>query len=146
MNEFELIDTWFGDRNCHRQQSTNRGDVLLGIGDDAALIELPPDHDLVTASACLIPAQYGADAQSEFLARQCTEQALQALQKLQATPAWAVLCLCLEETDMDWLQQFSSSLKESLQHRQIQLIGGDTTRGPSQITLFLSGHRPRQGR
>ena len=143
MNEFELISTWFDGH------STARADVHLGVGDDAALIALNADQELVTASACTMATGETTDAgnhatltlKPEEIASRCYDEALQALLAQQATPAWAVLCLCLEQVDSDWLQRFATRLHTCLCSHQIQLIGGDTTRGPTHVTLFLSGYR-----
>ena len=134
MNEFELIGTWFTNHNIARS------DVHLGIGDDAALITLGRNQELVTASACSVAAHSDTPEQ---IASQCYDQALEALLKQQATPAWAVLCLCLEQVDPDWLHCFSTRLYDCLRSHSVQLIGGDTTHGPTQATLFLSGYRSR---
>jgi len=148
MNEFELISTWFDGRG------TVRADVRLAVGDDAALIALDEDQELITTSACT-PANgetNGAVNQAphtlapEEMACRCYEQALDALLAQQATPAWAILCLTLTHVDPDWLERFATRLHTCLSGHQVQLIGGDTTRGPTAVTLFLSGYRVRQKR
>lgn len=137
MNEFELIATWF-DRPDH-----SREDVRLGMGDDGALLVLAPGQELVTASACISAVDPSSAQEADQIASRCYAQAESGLVKQQATPAWAILCLSLEQANRDWLQRFSATLRCCLQRRQVQLIGGDTTRGPTTVTLFLSGTRSR---
>ncbi len=145
VHEFELINTWFAD------QSAARADVHLGIGDDAALILLGDDQELITACACAMAVGAAherstapgptAIAEPEQVAASCYDEAREALLAQHATPAWAVLCLSLEQADCDWLERFSSCLHACMRRHEVQLIGGDTTRGPTQATLFLSGYR-----
>ncbi len=145
MHEFEVINTWFAD------QSAARADVHLGIGDDAALILLGEDQELITVSACAMAVGAAherssapgpvAIAEPEHVATCCYNEARELLLAQQATPAWAVLCLSLEQVDCDWLERFSNRLHACMRRHEVQLIGGDTTRGPTQATLFLSGYR-----
>ena len=37
-----------------RARAAGRGDVLLGIGDDAALLQVPPGHELALSTDTLI--------------------------------------------------------------------------------------------
>jgi len=134
MKEFELIATWFKDSSC------NRSDVHLGVGDDAALISLDNDQELITASAS---EPYQTCATPEQMANNCYHNALESLLKQRATPAWAMLCLCLGEVESAWIGGFASELFKCMQVDDVQLIGGDTTAGPTQATLFLSGYRLR---
>ncbi len=134
MKEFELIATWFKD------SSQNRSDVYLGVGDDAALIGLDKDHELVTASACETSQTCTTPEQ---MANKCYHNALESLLKQHATPAWGMLCLCLGDVEPDWIQRFANDLYNCMRVDDVQLIGGDTTAGPTQATLFLSGHRLR---
>ncbi len=59
-----------------------------------------------------------------------------------ADPAWVSLALTLPEVNADWLQSFSDSLFEQLNYYGMQLIGGDTTRGPLSMTLTIQGLVP----
>ncbi|NJD00569.1 thiamine-phosphate kinase, partial [Candidatus Erwinia dacicola] len=62
-----------------------------------------------------------------------------------ADPAWLTLALTLPEINEPWLKDFSDSLFELLDYYDMQLIGGDTTRGPLSMTLGIHGLVP-QGR
>ncbi|EEP93716.1 Thiamine-monophosphate kinase (Thiamine-phosphate kinase) [Yersinia aldovae ATCC 35236] len=59
-----------------------------------------------------------------------------------AAPAWLSLALTLPNVNEDWLQSFSDSLFEQLNYYGMQLIGGDTTRGPLSLTLTIQGLVP----
>lgn len=59
-----------------------------------------------------------------------------------AEPAWLTLALTLPEVDEVWLEAFSDSLFVQLDYYDMQLIGGDTTRGPLSMTLGIHGFVP----
>jgi thiamine-monophosphate kinase len=59
-----------------------------------------------------------------------------------AEPAWLTLALTLPEADEAWLEAFSDSLFVQLNYYDMQLIGGDTTRGPLSMTLGIHGYVP----
>ncbi len=59
-----------------------------------------------------------------------------------ADPAWVSLAITLPCVDCDWLQSFSDSLFEQLNYYGMQLIGGDTTRGPMSLTYTVHGLVP----
>ena len=61
------------------------------------------------------------------------------LAAMAATPAWFLVSLSLPDYDETWLDEFSSSLKEIAQTFQLELIGGDTCRGPLSITIQITG-------
>src|SRR5699024_9727958 len=60
-----------------------------------------------------------------------------------AEPAWATLALTLPEADKIWLAQFAQGLSELAASHGVQLVGGDTTRGPLTITMQLHGFVPQ---
>lgn len=59
-----------------------------------------------------------------------------------ADPAWLTLALTLPDVDEAWLESFSDSLFDLLNYYDMQLIGGDTTRGPLSMTLGIHGFVP----
>lgn len=59
-----------------------------------------------------------------------------------AEPAWATLSLTLPTVDSDWLSSFSDGLFALLSRHAVQLIGGDTCRGPLSITVQAHGFVP----
>ena len=127
LGEFDVIARYFAGLGARR------GDVRLGIGDDAAVVEapgVPLATALVTVIAPGPPRAAGAGA-VDALAR--------ALVAAGAEPAWATLALTLSEIDPDWLAAFSTGLGERLEAHGMALIGGDTTRGPLAFTLVAHG-------
>ena len=67
---------------------------------------------------------------------------LSELAAMGADPAWLTLALTLPDVDEAWLESFSDSLFDLLNYYDMQLIGGDTTRGPLSMTLGIHGFVP----
>lgn len=134
VGEFELIDRYF------RRPLPARDDVLVGIGDDGALLRVADGHTIVTAVVTL-----GSDAwdarrgDASALGREAMAVAMQRLAATGARPAWATLALTLPEADECWLAAFSDALFAIAAPLGVALIGGDTTRGPFTVTVVGHG-------
>ncbi len=138
LSEFALIERYFSSGTARRE------DVLVGIGDDAALLQLPPDHSVVSAIRTLVEnVHFGRGANAQFLGHRVLASALSRLAAVAATPAWVTLSLTLPEADEAWLMQFSTGLAKLARRYQLQLVGGDTVRGPLSITVVASGLVPK---
>ena len=132
--EFDLIDRYF------RRALPARDDVLVGIGDDGAVLELPHGRTLLTAMATLgADAWKACDGDPARLARDAMAAPLASLAAAGAEPAWATLALTLPEVDEAWLAAFSDALFAEALPASVALVGGDTTRGPFTVTLVAHG-------
>ncbi|MGV8924920.1 MAG: thiamine-phosphate kinase [Ewingella sp.] len=135
--EFDLIARYF---NRYR---TTRRDVQLGIGDDCALLTVAEKQLLAVSTDTLVEGIHflktidPADLGYKALAVNLSD-----LAAMGADPAWVSLALTLPEVNTDWLEAFSDSLFEQLNYYGMQLIGGDTTRGPLSMTLTIQGLIP----
>lgn len=135
--EFDIIARYF-----NRQQQ-NRHDVNIGIGDDCALITIPERQQLAITTDTLVAGIHFLDSISpEDLAYKSLAVNLSDLAAMGADPAWVSLALTLPQINEDWLARFSSSLFEQLNYYEMQLIGGDTTRGPMSLTYTAHGLIP----
>ncbi|EQC01368.1 thiamine-phosphate kinase [Photorhabdus temperata] len=135
--EFDLIARYFD------RQTTNRRDVNLGIGDDCALMMLADKQQLAVSTDTLVSGvHFLPDISPEDLAYKSLAVNLSDLAAVGADPAWLSLALTLPEIDECWLSGFSDSLFEQLRYYGMQLIGGDTTRGPMSLTLTIHGLVP----
>lgn len=134
--EFELIERI-------RRRVAMRADVVLGIGDDAALLRVPPGHELVVSTDTLNagvhfpPETAPADIGWKALAVNLSD-----LAAMGATPAWFSLSLSLPAPDSPWLDAFLDGLFELADRHLLGLIGGDTTRGPLSISITALGLVP----
>ena len=137
VSEFELIRRYFESRRA------TRSDVVLGIGDDAALLSPPEGMTLVTTVDMLLSGRhFTADADPVALGHKALAVNLSDLAAMAATPAWATLALALPAVDEPWLDGFCQGLFELADRFGVQLIGGDTTRGPLTICIQASGFVP----
>lgn len=137
MSEFSLIDRYFS------QATHLRTDVIAGIGDDAAILQLADGQQLVAATDTLVagvhfPEQTPADA----IGHKALAVNLSDLAAMGATPAWALLALTLPGEDPQWLAGFVEGFSGLAQQFDLSLVGGDTTRGPLTITVQLLGYLP----
>ncbi|MEJ0039042.1 MAG: thiamine-phosphate kinase [Gammaproteobacteria bacterium] len=138
LGEFELIDRFF--RNCGAQ----RADVALGIGDDAALLESPPDMQLVAAiDTMVLGNHFLAHFPPESIGHRALAVNLSDLAAMGAKPAWALLALTLTKAEPAWLEGFARGFSALARKHDVALVGGDTTSGPLCISVQLLGHAPR---
>jgi len=141
LGEFELIRRFF-----LRRQSARGGQsgVILGIGDDAAVLAVPPDAELVAAVDTIVAGRHfpeGTDARS--IGHRALAVNLSDFAAMGATPAWATLALTVPGVDPVWLERFSAGLLDLADGHGVELVGGDTTRGPLTVSVQVLGHVPR---
>ena len=136
--EFDLIRRFF-----LRPRPVQSG-VILGIGDDAAVLTLPADAQLVAAVDTIVAGRHfppGTDARS--IGHRALAVNLSDLAAMGATPAWATLALTIPSVDVDWLERFSAGFLDLAEAHGVALVGGDTTRGPLTVSVQILGHLPR---
>lgn len=138
MDEFELI------RHFFTQQSVTRADVRVGIGDDAAVLDVPPDRELVATVDTLVEGvHFPADLPADAVGHRALAVNLSDLAAMGAEPAWALLALTLPQADERWLGGFSRGLFALAKRHDVVLVGGNTAKGPLNITITLHGTVPR---
>ncbi len=138
MNEFSVINEFFANG------TRNRDDVILGVGDDCALLRVPPAHELAVSIDTLVAGvHFTVKMDPTALGYKALAVGLSDLAAIGAQPAWATLALTLPEIKRSWLTRFSRGLSELAADYDVQLIGGDTTRGPLTITLQVHGFVPQ---
>ena len=133
MNEFELIQNYFNWR-------INDPDVELGVGDDAAILNIDPGYQLVTSTDTFSEGvHFFKDASASDIAFKSLVANLSDIAAMGATPKCFTLALTLPKLDQNWLRNFSESLKNTAEFFKVSLIGGDTTRGPLNISITIMG-------
>ena len=133
MNEFDLIQSYFN-------WEVTDPSVELGVGDDAALFNLNPGHQLVTSTDTLVEGvHFFKDDSPIDIAYKSLAVNLSDMAAMGATAKCYTLSLTIPELDKEWLKDFSSSLKESSKLFHVHLIGGDTTKGPLNISINMMG-------
>lgn len=137
VSEFALIHRYF------ERDSPARPDVALGIGDDCALLRVPPGESLaVTVDMLVAGVHFFADADPEGVGYKSLAVNLSDLASMGALPAWATLAIALPEPTESWLEGFCRGFFSLAERFQVQLVGGDTTRGPLTISIQAHGFVP----
>ena len=141
MGEFELIRRFFVRPDAARPAQNG---VILGIGDDAALLELPKDTELVAAVDTIVAGRhFPDDCDARSIGHRALAVNLSDMAAMGATPAWATLALTVPCVDADWLLRLSAGLLDLADANGVALVGGDTTRGPLTLSVQILGHVPK---
>jgi thiamine-monophosphate kinase len=133
-SEFELIRRFF----THAAPS-----AVLGVGDDAALVRARRGCDLAVSTDMLVAGRHffpGADP--ALLGHKALAVNLSDMAAMGATPRWATLSLALPRADPRWLRAFSQGFMRLARRHGVDLVGGDTTRGPLNICVQIMGEVP----
>ncbi len=139
MDEFALIRRYFQPLQ-QRQKGACDGSVSVGIGDDCAVLNVPEGQQLVVSIDTLVEGtHFLVDTPPEQLAWRLLGASVSDLAAMGATPSWLTLALTLPHADEAWVSAFSAALSEATQLYSIQLVGGDTTRGPLTLTAQVHG-------
>jgi len=134
VDEFELIQKFFADLTPKRK------DVTLGVGDDAAIVQVPPGHELVMSTDTLVERHHFYEDVAPFdLGWKSLAVSLSDLAAMGAIPQWCLLNATLAEANAGWLKDFARGFRELASQHQVALIGGDTTHGPPSITTTALG-------
>jgi thiamine-monophosphate kinase len=137
LTESTLIERYF--RACGAQ----RTDVTLGIGDDAALLRVPPGSELVATTDTLVAGvHFPPRSPPAAIGHRALAVNLSDLAAMGARPAWALLALTLPEAKESWLEEFAAGLGALAREHRVALVGGDTTQGPLCVTVQVLGLVP----
>jgi thiamine-monophosphate kinase len=123
-----------------RDRVATRADVILGIGDDAALLSVPPGKLLVVATDTLnVDVHFPADTAAADVGWKALAVNLSDLAAMGAQPAWCTLSLSLPHADEAWVDGFLDGFLALARQHGVALVGGDTTRGPLSICVTVQG-------
>lgn len=137
-SESELIERHF------RDLGAARSDVALGVGDDAALVQVPASAQLVLTTDTLVEGVHflpGAPAHS--LGFRALAVNLSDIAAMGASPSWALLSLNLPAVEDSWLRQFAAGFGALARQHGVALVGGNLSRGALSITVQLAGLVPQ---
>lgn len=127
VDEFELIRRYF-------QRQMQSPEIITGIGDDGAVVRPPPGKELVTVIDTLVAGTHfpvamdAADIGYRVVAVNLSDMAA-----MGARPRWMTLALTLVDAEASWLERFADGLHEAASEWDVQLVGGDTTRGDNLV-------------
>ncbi|CAG4884378.1 thiamin-monophosphate kinase [Georgfuchsia toluolica] len=137
-SEFDLIERYF---------KRTAPSALLGVGDDAAIIEPATGMQLLMSTDMLVAGtHFLPDAEPEALGWKTLAVNVSDLAAMGATPRWTLLALALpkvaNEADEAWIAAFARGFFACADAFGIELIGGDTTRGPLNFCVTILGEAP----
>ena len=137
LNEFEVIQRFFDRRD------QVAGGVVLGIGDDAAIVRPESGKDVIVATDILNAGiHFPESTDANAIAYKALAVNLSDLAAMGATPSWFTMTLSLPEVDENWLVDFSRGLFQLADEFSIALVGGDTVRGPLSVGIQVMGQVP----
>ena len=135
-SEFDIIRRYFS-------SGEKRDDVVVGVGDDAAVLAVPENYELVQSMDTLVAGiHFPLETPPEDIACKALAVNLSDMAAMGAEPAWFTLAITLPDDDESWLEAFSESLASMAKEFHVQLVGGDTTNGPLCISITINGFVP----
>lgn len=137
MTEFQLIDQFFA------KHVSKRTDVVLGIGDDCAILQPPADQQLVmTTDTFIEEIHFPKKTDPHAIGYKSLAISLSDIAAMGAEPAWALLSLTLPKADEKWLAEFCRGFYYLIDKYSLALTGGNTAHGPLSITTQVTGFIP----
>lgn len=134
MSEFSLIKRYF---------TRATPSAILGVGDDAALLRIAGGMELAVSTDMLVSGtHFFADADPYLLGWKTLAVNISDMAAMGAQPRWATLALSLPGEDDAWLERFSAGFFSLADQYNVELIGGDTTRGPLNLSVTIMGEVP----
>ncbi len=136
MSEFDLIRRYF---------TRPTPNTVLGVGDDAALLQPTPGSVLAVSTDMLVSGtHFFPDADPFLLGHKTLAVNLSDLAAMGAQPRWATLSIAMPGADEPWLERFSAGFFALAEQHGVDLVGGDTTRGPLNLCVTIFGEVPAQ--
>lgn len=136
--EFELIRRYFTPA-----PASLPAHVVVGVGDDCALLRLPSGCDMaISVDTQVCGVHFPEDADPALVASRALRCAASDLAAMGAEPLGFTLALTLPVADEGWLQAFAGGLQQAAGQLQCPLIGGDTTKGPLTVSVQVHGSLP----
>ncbi|MBF0370992.1 MAG: thiamine-phosphate kinase [Magnetococcales bacterium] len=121
--------------------------VTLGIGDDAAIVDIPPGQELLTTTDTLVEGiHFRADCDPYLLGQKSLRVNLSDIAAMGGEPLWYLLSFSAgAQTKLHWVEAFARGLGDAGEAFGLTLIGGDTvgSRGGISLTITLMGLVPK---
>ena len=132
--EFNLINEFF-------KLPTTQTD--LSVGDDAALISIANGMQLAISADMLVAGtHFFADCDAYKLGWKSLAVNISDMAAMGAQAKWATLAIALPAINAAWLSRFSAGFFACAKQFNVDLIGGDTTRGSLTISVQIMGEVP----
>jgi thiamine-monophosphate kinase len=117
--------------------------AVLGVGDDAALLRPARGMELAVSADMLVAGRhFYRDADPAGLGHKSLAVNLSDMAAMGAKPRWVLLSLALPAIDERWIARFARGFMRLARVYGVDLVGGDTTRGPLTISVQIIGEVP----
>ncbi len=137
--EFDLIARCFN-RSAQERDDVCANEPVVGIGDDAALLEIAPGNQLVVATDTIVASvHFPAYTPAHAIGYRALAVNLSDLAAMAARPRWASLSITLPQADVSWVDEFAAGFFSLADTYDIALVGGDTVSGSLSATVTLHG-------
>lgn len=135
-SEFALI------RHYLSHLGANRGDVMLGVGDDAAVVAAEGQSLLMALDTLVDGVHFPSDLSAYWVGHRALAVNLSDIAAMGGEPCWALLSLTLPDVDEAWVSAFADGLGALAERHGVAVVGGDVTRGPLSISVQITGRAP----
>lgn len=133
-SEFELIDRYFRHPTRHTE---------LGVGDDGAIVRPTPGMELVVSTDMLVAGtHFLPNADAEDLGWKALAVNISDMAAMGAQPRWALLAAALPAATESWVEKFARGFFACADTYGVDVIGGDTTKGPRNLCVTIFGEVP----
>jgi thiamine-monophosphate kinase len=136
-DEFQTIQRYFS-------LPVNDPNVILGIGDDAAVVNATGPI-AIAADTLIEGVHFPRNTPPDAIGYRTLAVNLSDLAAMGARPQWCTMALTVTEADETWLESFSAGFFQLASDHQVSLIGGDLTKGPLAVTVNLFGAIDKNG-
>jgi len=134
MDEFRLIERFF-------RRDSKSFQVVVGIGDDGAVVKADTNEQTILVTDTMVAdVHFPERTAPQDLGYKLLAVNLSDLAAMGATPNWFLLNLVIPDADENWLEEFSTGLFSLAEEFGVELIGGDTARGPLCLSATVGGH------
>jgi len=135
LSEFSLIQRYF---------TRPTPGAVLGVGDDAALVRVGSGMELAISTDMLVSGtHFFPDADPFMLGHKALAVNISDMAAMGAMPRWATLAIALPAEDEAWLEGFSAGFFALADEYHVELVGGDTTQGPLNLSVTIMGEVPQ---
>ncbi len=136
MNEFELIDCLLRELG----DVARGGDIVVGPGDDAALVALPAWCVAVASIDTLVAGvHFPPDAPADLIGQRALGVSVSDLAAMGAQPQYALIALTLQDDSELWLTRFAAGVAAAARRLGIKVAGGNLARGPLSVSVSVHG-------
>ena len=123
VDEFAIIRRYF-------MRDADQHGVIVGIGDDGAILEPTPGlHEVQVIDTLVEGVHFPSNMDARDVGYRVVAVNLSDIAAMGAVPRWMTLALTLWDKDERWIEEFAAGLFEAASEHDVALVGGDTTQG-----------------